>query len=212
MQRLLKYCLLLLLIATLAACSASTPTAQAPTSTPKAENTSHAATPTDQNDPFFQSTGGGEPRSTGYWLLWNSCAPDNKAEIAAANGGRQAGWIIVDDLLAAPGILLGELTIDSCQLAINLLQAQDSTGVDHSADTAYNLAAQLLAAQLNLAASAEYCPAVDEAVRAGQLLLIQQGFDASGGYFSVVENNQDRQAADFLVEQLVEYNAGSLCR
>ena len=115
-------------------------------------------------------------------------------------------------MLAAPGILLGELTIDSCQLAINLLQAQDSTGVDHSADTAYNLAAQLLAAQLNLAASAEYCPAVDEAVRAGQLLLIQQGFDASGGYFSVVENNQDRQAADFLVEQLVEYNAGSLCR
>ena len=209
MPRPLKYTLLLLLIAILAACSPSSPVTPSPTASLP---TTLLPTATPDVDPFFQSHGSGEPRSTGYWLLWNSCAPGNKAETAAANGGREAGWVILDDLLAAPGVLLGELTIDSCELAINLLQAQDSTGLDHSADVAYSLAAQLLAAQLNLAAGAEYCPAVDQAVRAGQLLLIKQGFNATGGYFSVVENSQDRQAADFLVEQLIEYKTGNLCR
>lgn len=40
-------------------------------------------------------------------MVWNSCAEGNKADVAAANGGRAAGWIILDDLLADPGIQLG---------------------------------------------------------------------------------------------------------
>ncbi|MDF1597979.1 MAG: hypothetical protein P1T08_18035 [Acidimicrobiia bacterium] len=48
------------------------------------------------------SDDGGEPRSAAYWALWNTCAPDNRSELAAANGGREAGWVLVDDLLADP--------------------------------------------------------------------------------------------------------------
>jgi hypothetical protein len=199
----------LILLALLGACS---PVAPAPITSTADPSTAIPPTLAPEADPFFQSQGGGEPRSAGYWLIWNSCMPDNKAEVAAANGGREAGWIILDDLLAAPGVLLGEMSIDSCDLAVGLLQVRDRAGMDQSVDPAYSLAAQLLAAQLNLAAGAEYCPAVDEAVRAGQLLLISRGFDGTGSYFSVVESSQERRAAEFLVEQLGEYNAGNLCR
>ena len=74
------------------------------------------------------------------------------------------------------------------------------------------LAAQLLTAQLNLAAGAEYCPAVDEAVQAAQLLLLSLGFDGSVGYLGLEQAPEDREIARFLVEQLAGYNTGSLCR
>ena len=55
------------------------------------------------------------PRTAGYWLVWNACAEDNQADVARANGGREAGWLILDDLLAHPGILLGELAVETCE-------------------------------------------------------------------------------------------------
>jgi hypothetical protein len=60
----------------------------------------------------------------------------------------------------------------------------------------------LLTAQLNLAVGAEYCPAVDEAVRAAQLLLVSRDFDGTGSYFSMAEASRDRETTDFLVQQL----------
>jgi hypothetical protein len=67
------------------------------------------------NAPFVASDGGGEPRSAGHWLLWNSCAPGNRAATAAANGGRAAGWIILDDLLVDPGVLVGGYAVETCE-------------------------------------------------------------------------------------------------
>jgi hypothetical protein len=205
MQALLRTIIILLCIFLLAACALATPVDITSTSIPTLPFTPDV-------DPFFRGQGGGEPRTAGYWLLWNACAPDNKAEVAAANGGREAGWFILDDLLDDPGVLLGELTVESCPMGVNLLQEQNLSGEDKSGDPAYSLAGQLLAVQLNLAVGAEYCPAVDEAVRAGQLLLISQEFDGTGSYFSVVETSRERETADFLVEQLRDYNTGALCR
>jgi hypothetical protein len=185
----------------LAACGAPTP---APTALPP------TAVPT--VDPFFASLGGGEPRTAGYWLVWNACAEENEADVAAANGGRDAGWILLDDLLTDPGVLLGDLTVETCEQGIRLLQVQDLEGKNRSDELAFELAAQLLAAQLNLAAGAEYCPAVDEAVRAGQLLLLSLQFEGSGKVPGADLPSEDREVVLFLVEQLAEYNAGSLCR
>ena len=209
---------LLLICCLLAACGSPTappataipvaPTLDAPTPMPTAIPPSPAPTV----DPFFASQGGGEPRTAGYWLLWNSCAEGNKAGVAAANGGRDAGWIILDDLLADPGILLGDLPVETCEQGIRLLQVQDLGGEDRSGDVAFELASRLLAAQLNLAAGAEYCPAVDQAVQAGQLLLLSLGFDGSGQPLGLDQASEDREIALFLVEQLGQYNAGSLCR
>jgi len=46
-------------------------------------------------------------RTPAYWAVWNTCAPNNRAAEAAANGGRAAGWVLVDDILADPGCRSG---------------------------------------------------------------------------------------------------------
>lgn len=162
-------------------------------------------------DPLFVSDGGGEPRSAGYWLLWNGCAPDNRAEMARSNGGRAAGWILLDDLLSDPGILLGELQVETCAQGLALLQARDLQGEDHAGDPAYALAAQLLAAQLNLAAGSAYCPAAGQAVQAGQVLLLSLGFQGSGAVLSVPAGGEEVDTARLLAEQLARFNTGKLC-
>jgi hypothetical protein len=161
---------------------------------------------------FFLSDGGGEPRSPGYWLLWNSCAPDNRSETARSNGGREAGWIIVDDLLEDPGILVGMLNLETCPQAVNLLNLLDLQGTDRATNPAYQLAQAMLAAQLNLAAGAEDCPAADEAVRAGQLLLISVEFNGTGDYAPLMQPGNTAETAVILIEQLQAYNSGQLCR
>jgi hypothetical protein len=201
MNSIIRIILILIIIPFLTACEQGSPAVFTPTSMP-----------TPDIDPFYKSNGGGEPRSAGYWLSWNSCTQDNKAEVAAANGGREAGWVILDDLIENPGILLGELSVTSCLMGVNLLLGQDITGSNPAGDPAYILAGELLTAQLNLAVGAEYCPAVDEAVKAGQLLLISRGFDGTGTYFELMESSTERETAEILVEQLAEYNAGILCK
>jgi hypothetical protein len=198
----------LLIMLLLAACRGSAPDSQTQTPSPVPP----LAIPEDTPDPFFLSDGAGEPRSPGYWLLWNSCAPDNRAAQAAANGGRAAGWVILDDLLLDPGILLGPLQVASCQEGINLLSASDLDGQARSDDPTYQVAQALLSAQLNLAIGAELCPAVDESVRAGQVLLLAVDFNGRGDYADLLESKELGEVAVFLIEQLGMYNRGALCK
>ncbi|MGD9146654.1 MAG: hypothetical protein PVI80_13910 [Anaerolineae bacterium] len=92
-----------------------------------------------------------------------------------------------------------------------MLQVQDLDGGDRTGDVAHELAARLLVTQLNLAAGAEYCPAVDQAVQAGQLWLLSFSFDGLGETLGLDQASEDRDLALFLVEELGQYNAGSLC-
>jgi len=165
-----------------------------------------------EQDPLLQSSGGGEPRSGGYWVMWSSCGANSQAAVAQANGGRQAGWIILDDLLSDPGMLVGALPVESCPQGVALLQGKDAAGGDHSNDPAYTLAGQLLAAQLNLAAGAETCPAAETAVQATQLLLLALDFDGTGFYLGPPAANREVETARTLVEQLASYYHGELCR
>lgn len=173
--------------------------------------TSMPPSPVPTPDLSTRSDGGGDPRSPAYWLLWNGCAPDNRAAIAAANGGRAAGWTLVDDLLADPGITVGPLPVTGCPQAVDLLSAHDE------ADAAYALAAQLLAARLNLAAGAEHCPAVQRALDDADRLLSDLAFDGSGTYLAPTAPGRDQAppkalTAVALRDQLQTYNAGALCR
>jgi hypothetical protein len=215
---------LLLTCGLLAACASRTPvpattapTAAAPTSPLPTIPPTPAPTPIPPTlaptvDPFFANQGGGEPRTAGYWLIWNSCAEGDKAGVAAANGGREAGWVILDDLLDDPGILLGGLPVETCRQGIDLLGARDVDGLERAGDAVYDLAAQLLAAQLNLAVGAEFCPAIEDSVRAGQLLLLSLEFDGSGAYLGPGAAPDDSNLALALAEQLRVYSTGALCR
>lgn len=162
-------------------------------------------------DPQFKSTDGGEPRSSGYWLIWNTCAKGNQSEAARNNGGREAGWVLMDDLFTDPGILIGALVMESCEQGVNILQARDLQGNEMKNDAAYSLAAQLLVAQLNLAVGSTYCPASDQAVNEAQSLLLELNFDGTGAYLGPPLANLQIEKAQSLARQLANYNAGALC-
>ena len=159
----------------------------------------------------IQQSIGGEPRSPGYWLIWNTCAEGNQSETARTNGGREAGWIVMEDVLADHGILIGALAVESCEQGVNILQVRDMQGIEMKNDVAYGLAAQLLAARLNLSVGSEYCPASDQAVAEAQLLLVELNFDGTGIYLGPPRSDDNVEAARKLTEQLTNYNIGALC-
>ena len=181
--------------------------------TPPKQSTFLFPTPTSEpvQDPMLKSNGGGEPRSPDYWLAWNSCAEGNQSAVAATNGGKEAGWIIMDDLLTDRGMLIGTLQIETCQQGVSLLQAQNLQGTEMKNDAAYTLASQLLAAQLNLATGSEYCPASDKTVSQAQLLLLELNFDGTQSYLGPPQANANVENAKKLTEELVSYNNGTLC-
>ena len=201
--------------------SCGSPTA-APSATPAAPPPTATAvppspTPTLPADAFSDlpaearvARGAGQPRTAGYWALWNTCAPENRADVAAANGGREAGWILVDDLLADPGIQLGNYPVPACPEALALLLGRTAAG-EESGDPVYGLAAVLLAAELNMRAGAETCPIADEAALGGHLVLASAGFDGTGEYGAAL-SDETANAIPRLVELLQGYNRGELCR
>ncbi len=158
---------------------------------------------------------GGEPRTIGFWKNWNTCTGGNQPTTAANNGGPGAGWFILDDLLNNPGYTIGVLQLDGsdCEDAVDILDKRDiQNGKKKASDAAYGLAAQLLAAQLNLSAGAETCQAVVDAVNAGQTLLADIGFDGTGDYFKGKDKNSpQKQEANELAAILDAYNNGDLC-
>jgi hypothetical protein len=78
-----------------------------------------------------------------------------------------------------------------------------------ASDAAYNMAAQLLAAQLNYSAGAEQCVDATTAIAEGQALLASIGFDGTANYLR--PNNAEYGLAIDLGYQLDEYNNGFLC-
>lgn len=151
------------------------------------------------------ATRSGDPRPPAYWALWNTCAEENRADMAEANGGREAGWFLMDDLLADPGIQLGDLPVTTCEQGLALLQPAGAAG-----DPVQALAAQLLAAELNLNLGAESCPIAEEAVIGAHIILSGVWFDGSSVEVDAISAEQV-EAISQLVGFLTEYNTGNLC-
>ncbi len=161
---------------------------------------------------------GGDPRTPGYWKNWNTCSGGNQVETAAKNGGTEAGWYILDDIVGeAPGIVWdacgtsNPFTIDNCQQAVYILDQRQQSGKNRkmASDAAYTLAMHLLAAQLNYASGAERCDATDEAIIAAELLLCNLGYDGTGSYLR--PKDAEYSYALCLAKALDEYNNGNLC-
>ena len=150
------------------------------------------------------STGTADPRNTEYWIAWSTCGEGSQAEVADANGGRSAGWILLDDLLDDPGIGLGDAVVVSCDEAVGLLEEAGAGG-----DLGDALAGNLLAAQLNLYVGAESCPAIEESVIAAHVILASVGYEpAAPDRADVVPDGLGAE----VTELLAAYNSGELCR
>ena len=117
----------------------------------------------------------------------------------------------MDDLLTDPGVLIGSIAVETCTQGVNLLQARDLQGISRENDAAYTLAAQLLAAQLNLAVASEYCLASDQAVSQAQLLLMELNFDGTTSSLGPPIANANTEEAKKLTDRLAGYNNGTLC-
>jgi hypothetical protein len=193
------------LVVLAAACATATDEPSAASTGPPAPNQDAASSVLDAVPPAARTVvGSGEPRSSGYWIAWSSCGVDNRAETAAANGGREAGWFIADDLLSDPGIVLGDHAVTACEEAVDILDASRT-------DPTSTMARQLLTAALNRAAGSEACESADDTIAvAGQLLT---SLDYRGPDGAPTQLEQDMVASIARVgELLASYNSGELCR
>jgi hypothetical protein len=142
---------------------------------------------------------GGLARTIGFWKNWASCA--------GSNGGQDP---VLDETLALAGghILIGDLDVDTCQEAVRILDKRTvNTGKKKASDPAFNLAAQLMAAKLNVAAGAGVSPCAVTAINAAQALLDLINFNG------VTHNNMTPSQvaqANSLATTLDQYNNNTL--
>jgi hypothetical protein len=146
------------------------------------------------------AAGSGPTHTIGFWKNWTSC--DGK-------GGQSP---ITDAVLASfpgGGVSIGDLFVNTCPEAIAILDKSTLGGTKMANDAAYGLAAQLLAARLNVQADAVTCGTVNTAIAGGQALLDAIGFDGTGTYLK--SSSADRTAALAFAATLDSYNNGNVC-
>jgi Prealbumin-like fold domain len=153
---------------------------------------------------------GGGQLTIGYWKNHASCKTSN---------GNQAP--VLDQTLKASdpaGIPVGTLTLHGgatanlspdCAKARNLLdKSRADNGQKQASDPIFGLAAQYLAARLNIVAGASHCAQIDTAITQAQALFIAVNFN--GSTHSNLSNPQKTQANN-LATLLDRYNNGLIC-
>jgi len=144
---------------------------------------------------------GGDARTIGFWKNWTSC-----------DGHGNQDDVLDQTLdLAGGSIQIGDLLVDDCETAVLVLDKRDHSGNNRkrASDACYGLAAQLLAAELNIVAGAETCSALTDAVADAQALLSDNDFDGTGNCLR--PKDADYQEAIDLAETLDDYNNNLLC-
>ena len=139
----------------------------------------------------------------GYWKNWSSCS-----------GGKQKP--ILDQKLAAAdatgGITLGLLTLHAgdCVKAVNVLNKTTIDGkTKKSSDPLFNMAAQLLAAKLNVLSGAGTCSAATSAIAQASNLLASYSWN--GLTYTPKLTASDAALANNLNTLLDKYNNNKLC-
>jgi hypothetical protein len=159
---------------------------------------------------------GGSPRTIGYWKNWASCAPSslNKAPIldrtlakaetsgivvsAGAGGYPSFGspyWLVLHGSTSTPD------KAPDCLKAYRLLdKSSTNNGKKQSGDPAFNLAAQLVGAELNYVAGAKQTAATTQAITDAVRLLGKYHFDGTGydGKISAADKATMLSLADLL--------------
>ncbi|HVM05142.1 MAG TPA: hypothetical protein VM242_08220 [Acidimicrobiales bacterium] len=145
---------------------------------------------------------GGDARTIGFWRNWSSCTGGNQDDV-------------LDETLAeAGGILIGDLLVDTCAEGVSILSKSTLTGKKMASDAAYGLAAQLLAARLNVVADAGTCAAAITAMNQGQALLDSINFTGTGDYLGPKVKGSTltlRNQALAYADTLDRYNNNTLC-
>ena len=154
----------------------------------------------------------GDARTIGYWKNWSECSGGNQYNKALARNELNTTLNFylptgLQNSIYPFGDIAGPLT---CTQAVRLLGKSDmNSGKKQASDPAYNLAAQLLAAKLNLAATGACADAVT-AINAAQALLAAIDFTGTGTYKNKMSPAQVTQA-NTLARTLDDFNNNLLC-
>ena len=106
-------------------------------------------------------------------------------------------------------ILIGDLHVDTCQVAVRVLNKSTvKAGKKMASDPAFSLAAQLLAAKLNVAAGVTICTSAATAINSAQALL--DTVDFNGNTHRTMSSGQ-KSPANTLAASLDRYNNNLLC-
>jgi hypothetical protein len=140
----------------------------------------------------------GGQRTIGYWKNWNSCSTtgNNRVAMAAKTGNH-----LMDEFLPQS---LGGFVVDTCAKGVAVLQAASGKYAENQ------LAAQLLAAELNVAAGASSCATVTTAITQANALLVTIGYTGPPSA-KIGSNSQYRSQALALASTLDRYNNGLIC-
>jgi hypothetical protein len=137
---------------------------------------------------------GGRALTIGYWKNWASCSGGNgkqkpvldqtlylfgsTGEVISATSGTFAVFGATYYLQLHGGTTANVAT--DCSKAVNLLNKSTISGAKMASDPAFNLAAQLVAAELNFEAGAGRTPTATTAINQSVLLLGKYKFNGAG--------------------------------
>ena len=144
---------------------------------------------------------GGMAKTIGFWKSHATCAGNN------ANSARPNATALNDTLGALGSVLVGDLTVDTCQEAVSILNKSTLSGRKQASNPLYNFAAQYLAYKLNLQAGAGDCGAAATAAAAGQALLDSYNFN---GVSTPKPNKTDSALLNSYEKVLDDYNNNTL--
>lgn len=155
----------------------------------------------------------GDARTIGFWKNWTSCdGHGNQDAVLDANLSVTLGL----------GIQNSIYVVDTCPIAVDLLDKRKVKNEDvvrdgkkSAGDPIYNMVAQLVAAKLNINATAGTCQALIDAIDAADALLDEVGFDGNQTYKPKGKNKGAMVAgieeANYLGGILDAYNNNVLC-
>jgi hypothetical protein len=136
----------------------------------------------------------------GFWKNWSSCKKSrgNQTDVL----GQYLGGITLGT------VTFGNSQSDECN-AVQTLSKNTFSGKNQASDPLFNVAAQLLAADLNVNAQAGVCAAVISAIQNAQALLVKYGWN--GNTYSPKLTSADAALANSLAATLDKYNNNQLC-
>jgi hypothetical protein len=141
---------------------------------------------------------GGGQRTIGYWKNWNTYKLGSAGWTKAARTGNH----LMDEFLPQP--LGSYYTVSTAQQGVAVLSNPSAKYAENQ------LAAQLLAAELNKAAGASICASVNTAITTGNSLLTQIHYDGPPNY--VVGPSHPLRGQFLTTAKLLnDYNNGLVC-
>jgi hypothetical protein len=156
----------------------------------------------------------GEARTIGYWKNWSSCALSSGKQYTKALARNLWSKTLDGNLPQTIGLLTlagasgPNLPAAGCLSAVKILNKTDLSGVKRASDPLFNMAAQLLAAQLNITAGADP-KCIQSIIDLANALLVKYSWNGTYPYSPTI-TSADAALANYYAGLLDKYNNNTL--